>query len=72
MTEELKVPLGRRADGTIVHITELTEAENGLACKCTCPECGQRLQARNMGKIRIPHFAHSTQVTCEGAIESAR
>jgi hypothetical protein len=71
VTEELKVPFGRRADGTIVHITELTEAENGLACQCTCPKCGQRLQARNMGKIRIPHFAHSTQVTCDGAIESA-
>lgn len=71
MTDELKVPFGKRAGGTIVHITELTHAENGLACDCACPKCGQRLQARNMGKIRVPHFAHNVETICEGATESA-
>lgn len=71
MTDELKVPLGQRADGAIVHITELSPEDNGLRCRCTCPKCGQPLQARNMGKVRVPHFAHSVQVSCEGATETA-
>lgn len=71
MTDELRVPFGKRADGTIMHITELTPAENGLRCGCVCPKCGTALQARNMGKLRVHHFSHNVKTSCEGAVESA-
>ena len=36
------------------------DVPNGLACNCTCPECGCLLEARNLGEKRIHHFAHYT------------
>ena len=71
MNEELKVPIGVREDGTVVHISELTIADNGLKCRCVCPKCGARLQARNAGTVRVHYFAHDTHSDCEGSIESA-
>jgi len=70
---ELKVPFGKREDGTIVHISELTLEENGLKCRCVCPspDCGMRLQARNAGNIRVHYFAHDSQTDCKGGVESA-
>lgn len=69
--DELKVPFGKREDGSIVHISELTLRDNGLRCGCVCPKCDDPLQARNAGKVRQPYFAHDTQRSCEGAVESA-
>lgn len=71
MADELKVPLGVREDGSIIHITEVPIEENGLKCKCVCPKCGDRLQARNAGKVRQHYFAHDKHHSCEGATESA-
>lgn len=68
--DELKVPFGKREDGSVAHISELTLAENGLRCKCVCPKCGKPLQARNGGKVRVPHFSHHIETVCEGAVES--
>lgn len=42
----------------IVHISEISENERGLACSCTCPACGVSLQARLGNGKRRPHFAH--------------
>lgn len=33
------------------------DAERGLKCNCTCPNCHARLKARK-GKVRTHHFAH--------------
>lgn len=71
MTEELKVSLGLREDGSIVHIDELDRASSrGLACRCVCAKCGDQLVAR-MGDVRQPHFAHSGVRDCIGGDESA-
>ena len=42
---------------------ELVNAQdvpNGLACDCTCPGCGEDLIAVNEGKMKGPHFRHTT------------
>jgi hypothetical protein len=68
---ELKVSLGVREDGSVVHITELDEqTERGLGCHCVCSECGDRLIAR-LGKVRQRHFAHHTEQNCTTSDESA-
>lgn len=44
------------------YILELTAAENGSACGCTCINCGHSLQAVNAGKSSFkvrPHFRHN-------------
>lgn len=71
MPDELKVPFGKRPDGSIVHISEVSTAENGLSCGCFCPECGEPLSARNKGKIRSSHFAHRAACACSGGVETA-
>lgn len=56
---QLKNPFAvRKTDGHIVMISDLPPEQRGKACGCVCPECKSDLIAR-MGKIRIPHFAHS-------------
>ena len=35
----------------------IDEVEQGLACKCECPECGSPLVVRK-GAVRVHHFAH--------------
>ena len=47
-------------EGKILHISELTEKEKGLACFCKCPACEGELEAR-LGSIRRHHFAHSNE-----------
>lgn len=71
MADELKVSLGIREDGTVIHITEVDEAtERGLGCNCICSECGDRLVAR-LGKVRQHHFAHHAVHDCVKSDESA-
>lgn len=71
MTEELKMSLGLRVDGSVVHISELdAAAHRGLACRCTCSECGDRLVAK-LGDVRQHHFAHDSVRACTGGDESA-
>jgi len=71
VSDELKVSLGVREDGKVVHITEIdAQTERGLACRCTCAECGDQLVAR-LGKVRQRHFAHHTSRDCVTSDESA-
>jgi len=44
---------GRRADGSIVHVSEV---ERGLACACVCPACGIDIVAHK--RKRQHHFKH--------------
>lgn len=55
------------ANGEMTHISEV---ENGLECKCTCPECDGVLIAKQ-GKIREHHFAHESGEECRHAVETA-
>lgn len=47
--------LGERADGTIVHVSEVS---SGRACLCVCPGCAAPLVAHKGRKVDH-HFAHS-------------
>lgn len=35
----------------------IEDVESGLACECTCPDCGEQLEARK-GNVYQHHFAH--------------
>lgn len=58
----------KNAEGRIVSVDEVA---NGLACQCTCPECGNPLVARNGGHVQVHHFAHADGSDCPHANESA-
>ncbi len=62
---EFKIPYGLdSATGRLVHIDSVP---NGVACGCECPSCEAPLTAKNGGKIRKHHFAHSVHNSaCEG------
>ena len=67
---KLTVPFGLR-DGRLWFVGEVPA---GLACGCVCPECGERLVARNKdfeGRKRIRHFQHAGTSTCPGGVETA-
>ena len=51
----------------LVHIDDV---DNGCNCNCTCPCCGEKMIARNGGKIREHHFAHSSGTDCVGYRET--
>lgn len=51
----------------LVHIDDV---DNGCNCNCTCPCCGEKMIARNGGKIREHHFAHSSGTDCIGYKET--
>ena len=51
-------------------VRSVDEVLRGLACECTCPNCGEKVIARQ-GDVREWHFAHSTVVECDFAAESA-
>jgi hypothetical protein len=53
-------------EGQLKHISEVPR---GLACNCICPKCAGALVARQ-GDVRIAHFAHTVQTTCDGGTES--
>ena len=48
----------------------MDEVARGLACGCTCPDCGGALVAKK-GALRTHHFAHHRQSACSGLGESA-
>ena len=54
-------------NGKTVHVRD---AENGIACGCTCPQCGDRLIARQ-GEVKVWHFAHESGAECATAPETA-
>lgn len=60
------VVVARGADGTERWIDEVAR---GLACDCTCLECGRRLVARQ-GLVREWSFAHQADSDCSGGVET--
>lgn len=64
---EVQLTYGRDETGRMRHIMDVP---NGLACGCTCPECGAPLVAKNQGANIHPHFAHASGTACNGAHES--
>jgi len=53
--------------GVVVHVDEV---ENGLACGCSCPACGERLIAKQ-GAETAHHFAHEGGSDCKGGVQTA-
>lgn len=51
-------------------VRSIDEVSRGLSCECTCPNCGEKVIARQ-GEVREWHFAHSTVAECDFAAESA-
>ncbi len=62
----IKLPFGLQ-NGQIVDISSV---ENGLACNCFCPACGQQLIAKK-GAVKEHHFAHYNGEECREAVEIA-
>lgn len=59
---------GLNKDNSLAFIEDVP---NGLACGCVCPCCEEPLIARNKGKYRKKHFAHSSGCDCSGYYETA-
>ena len=59
-------------DSSLKKIVYIEDVPNGLACNCFCPQCKEKLIARN-GKdnVRQKHFAHRGDVNCNGAVMTA-
>lgn len=51
-------------------LVSIEEVDRGLACDCTCPQCGDPMIARQ-GDIRAWHFAHANESECPGGAETA-
>ena len=54
----------------LIHISD-KRVKNGYKSGCICPECGNKLNARNNGKIRDKHFAHIFETNHKCGYESA-
>lgn len=61
-------------------IVSVYEVETGIKCNCFCPECGEKLEAKNKGKKentilmpnqKVAHFAHVSGKVCKYAAETA-
>ena len=66
----VKIPFAIK-DNKIIHIDQIPLDEKGLACNCTCIDCGEQLIARIAGTKREKHFAHKMDVECYGGGETA-
>lgn len=66
-----KLPYGLK-DGKLLHISEVPDNENGLACGCKCPSpyCNDNLIAKTKGKKRDLHFAHANEDDCKYGLET--
>lgn len=62
------------------NVVSVFEVATGRKCNCTCPECGEPLEAKNKGKTenailepnqKQAHFAHVSGKVCQYAAESA-
>lgn len=65
-SKAVKNPYGLR-DGELVSVEEV---DRGLACNCTCPGCGNPLEAHK-GDIRLPYFSHYRGAECGVGYETA-
>lgn len=65
----IKIPFGKRHN-KLVHISEISDDENGLKCNCKCISCGSKLVAR-IGNKKARHFSHYNECSCNGGIETA-
>ena len=65
---DIKIPFGLR-DNKIIHISDITEDEKGLRCRCICPQCHSILIAK-LGDKNVHHFAHQN-VDCPFGLETA-
>lgn len=63
----VKLKYGVGNSNKLLHINEV---ERGIACNCSCPECGDSLIARK-GEKNQYHFAHSSGIECKSAPETA-
>ena len=54
-------------DGKLIHINDVS---NGLSCGCTCPSCGEVLEA-HQGQKNQYHFKHYNVKDCNHGSESA-
>lgn len=63
---ELKVPFGLKNG----RLYAPNAVDNGLACGCTCPECGARLVA-NHPESKVDYFSHYAAENCVGGYETA-
>lgn len=63
MGKKLLHTIGYDEEGRILHVND---AEKGRTY--TCPQCGDRIIARNSGKMQRPHFAHfkKSEAQCNG------
>lgn len=54
-------------NGSLIHIDKVS---NGLSCNCTCPNCGNMLEA-HQGSVNQHHFKHYNAVDCKYGSETA-
>lgn len=54
----MKLPIA--INKTTNELVNAQDVPNGLACDCICPGCGEDLIAVNEGKVKGPHFRHTT------------
>jgi hypothetical protein len=69
-SRKLTVPFGLQ-EGKLRFVADVPL---GLECGCTCPECGEKLVARNRnfeGRQRVRHFQHASTSSCPGGVETA-
>lgn len=61
-------------------LVSIFQVATGQKCNCTCPECGEKLEAKNKDKFensvlkhnqKQAHFAHISGKVCQFATESA-
>ena len=69
---QFRIPWGMKADtGRMVHVEDVP---TGKLCGCICPGCRKMLIAKNTGRVKAHHFAHSpddAKGTCESFLHGA-